>query len=194
MRRARQVSRASPLYRAASRFSAHSAIKRLALFPYNYWHWRCVYMKRQAGSLTETDLGCSKRDLRKRADPTSHINTTTILWEKKHEPRPAQGSVKGKWTNLGFWETAHLPLTQPNILPEARHKCQRWVRGGVGGQFPKNLHRSGKVTKRSELATARVEFWFSFKFKGQVNFLNKLTVSSFYRSKKESITPETTEQ
>ena len=34
--------------------------------------------------------------------------------------------------NLGFWETAHL------LLPSLRAKC--WVRGGVGGQFPRNLN------------------------------------------------------
>ena len=149
-----------------------------------------VYTKRQAGSLTEPDLGCSKRDLRNRADPTPHINTTTILWENKHEP----SYVARYWKRASprFWETAHLPLPLPNIFPEVRRKCQRWVRGGVA-RWAVFHYRSGKVTKRCELTTARVEFWFSFKFKGQVNFLNKLTVSFFYRSKKESITPETTE-
>ena len=25
-------------------------------------------------------------------------------------------------------------------MPQVRHKCGHWVRGGVGGQFPKNLN------------------------------------------------------
>ena len=49
--------------------------------------------------------------------------------------------------NLGFWETAHVPLHLPHLpLPYVNTyfsltaKC--WVREGVGGQFPGNLNWS----------------------------------------------------
>ena len=44
--------------------------------------------------------------------------------------------------NLGFWEAAHLPLTN-STLTFASHLGQNvGVRGGVGGQFPRNLNWS----------------------------------------------------
>ena len=41
--------------------------------------------------------------------------------------------------NLGFWETAHLPLPYANINTyfSLREKC--WLKEGVGGQFPRSL-------------------------------------------------------
>ena len=45
-------------------------------------------------------------------------------------------SMKGKtWINLGFWEAAHFS-------PRAK----RWLRGGVGGQFPRKLNWSKNVS------------------------------------------------
>ena len=32
-------------------------------------------------------------------------------------------SLKGFRINVCFWETAHLPLPKPNILPKARSRC-----------------------------------------------------------------------
>ena len=46
------------------------------------------------------------------------------------------------WINLGFWETAHLPLPLANILHKVRTKCFCWLMGGEGGQFPGNLNWS----------------------------------------------------
>ena len=42
--------------------------------------------------------------------------------------------------NECFWETAHLPLSKPNINTyfSLWAKCLVW--GGVGGQFPRNIH------------------------------------------------------
>ena len=41
-----------------------------------------------------------------------------------------------------FWETAHLPLPKPNINTNFSFWAKYKVRGGVGGQFPQNLHWS----------------------------------------------------
>ena len=41
--------------------------------------------------------------------------------------------------NLGFWETAHLPLPYANINTYFSLREKGWLRGGVGGQFPRNL-------------------------------------------------------
>ena len=42
--------------------------------------------------------------------------------------------------NLGFWEIAHLlfPYSNVNTYFSRRAKC--WLKGGVGGQFPRNLN------------------------------------------------------
>ena len=42
--------------------------------------------------------------------------------------------------NLGFQETAHLPLPQANINTYFSFRAKCWLRGGVGGQFPRNLN------------------------------------------------------
>ena len=44
--------------------------------------------------------------------------------------------------NLGFWETAHIPLPQVNINTDFSLRAKCWVRGAVGGQFPRNLNWS----------------------------------------------------
>ena len=44
--------------------------------------------------------------------------------------------------NLGFWETAHLPLPYANINTYFSFRAKCWLRGGVGGQFPRNLNWS----------------------------------------------------
>ena len=40
-------------------------------------------------------------------------------------------------SKLGFWETAHLPLPQVNINTYFLLRAKGWIRGGVGGQFPR---------------------------------------------------------
>ena len=40
--------------------------------------------------------------------------------------------------NLGFWETAHLPLPSANINTYFSLKAKWWLREGVGEQFPRN--------------------------------------------------------
>jgi len=53
-------------------------------------------MKRQAGSLTEPDLGCSKRDLRKRADPTLDCEQSLRMVtraRKSSEARESRGEA-----------------------------------------------------------------------------------------------------
>ena len=42
--------------------------------------------------------------------------------------------------NLGFWETAHIPLLLVNTNTYLSLKAKCWVKGGVGGQFPGNLN------------------------------------------------------
>ena len=44
------------------------------------------------------------------------------------------------WSILGFRETSHLPLPQVNITTYFSLRAKCWVRGGVGGQIPKNLY------------------------------------------------------
>ena len=44
------------------------------------------------------------------------------------------------WSILGFRETFHLPLPQVNITTYFSLRAKCWVRGGVGGQIPKNLY------------------------------------------------------
>ena len=38
-----------------------------------------------------------------------------------------------------FWETAHLPLPKANINTYFSLRAKWWLRGRVGGQFPRNL-------------------------------------------------------
>ena len=40
--------------------------------------------------------------------------------------------------NLGFWETAHLPLPLASINTYFSFRTKCWLRGGIGGQFPRN--------------------------------------------------------
>ena len=48
-----------------------------------------------------------------------------------------QGCLHFWWINLGFWETAHLPLPRANISTYfLLNRAKWWLRGGVGGQFP----------------------------------------------------------
>ena len=41
-----------------------------------------------------------------------------------------------------FWETAHLPLPKANIDTYLSLRVKCWLRGGVGGQFPRNVKLS----------------------------------------------------
>ena len=42
--------------------------------------------------------------------------------------------------NLGFRETAHLPLPEVNIITYFPLRANCWLKGGVGGQFPRKLN------------------------------------------------------
>ena len=42
-------------------------------------------------------------------------------------------------SNLGFWETTHLPLPCANINTYFSLRAKWWLRGGVGRQFLRNL-------------------------------------------------------
>ena len=50
------------------------------------------------------------------------------------------------WINLGFWETAHLPLPLANIITYFLLRAKCWLRRGVGDQFPGNLNCSHKFS------------------------------------------------
>ena len=53
--------------------------------------------------------------------------------------------------NLGFWETAHLPLPYANINTYFSLREKGWLRGGVGGQFPRNLKWLENSNRRADL-------------------------------------------
>ena len=44
---------------------------------------------------------------------------------------------------LRFCETAYLPLPKANINTYFSRRAKCWLRGGVGGQFPRNVKWSG---------------------------------------------------
>jgi len=46
------------------------------------------------------------------------------------------------WINLGFWGTAHLPLSYANINTYFSLRAKWWLRGGVGVHFSINLNWS----------------------------------------------------
>ena len=48
-------------------------------------------------------------------------------------------NTKKQRISFSFWETAHLPLPQVNINTSFSLKAKCWLRGGVGGQFPRNV-------------------------------------------------------
>ena len=57
-----------------------------------------------------------------------------------------------QWINVCFWETVHLPF--PNLVNINTYfllwaKCQVW--GGVGGQFPRNMHWSVTIIKKNAI-------------------------------------------
>ena len=49
-------------------------------------------------------------------------------------------SSKGNGIIIHFWETAHLPLPYANINTYFSLRANYWLRGGVGGQFPKIVY------------------------------------------------------
>ena len=57
---------------------------------------------------------------------------------------PKRREVK-KMINLGFWETAHLPLPYAIIIAYFSLRAKCWLRGGVGGQFPQKPKESVAV-------------------------------------------------
>ena len=58
-----------------------------------------------------------------------------VLWKGSTN----KDSKKG-WINLGSWETAHLPLPYANIITYFSLRAECCLRGGVGGQSPRNLN------------------------------------------------------
>ena len=46
---------------------------------------------------------------------------------------------EGKVKIILFWETAHLPLHLTNINTCFSLREKGWLRGGVGGQFPRKV-------------------------------------------------------
>ena len=44
------------------------------------------------------------------------------------------------WDQFRCWETAHPPLPKANINTYFLLRAKWWLRGGVGGQFPRNLN------------------------------------------------------
>ena len=60
------------------------------------------------------------------------MNKTTVT-------RPFQDVTTELQINLGFWETDHPPLPLVNIITYFPLWANSWLKGGVGGQFPRNL-------------------------------------------------------
>ena len=60
-------------------------------------------------------------------------------------PSSAKRREVKKMINLGFWETAHLPLPYAIIITYFSLRAKCWLRGGVGGQFPKKPKESVAV-------------------------------------------------
>ena len=56
--------------------------------------------------------------------------------EYAFDSRQLLGRACKSLMNLGFWETAHLPLPYANINTYFSFRAKCWLRGGVGGQFP----------------------------------------------------------
>ena len=67
-------------------------------------------------------------------------NVMVLNAEKQIVPWKGSANKDSKkgWINLGFWETAHLPLPYANIITYFSLRAKCW--GGVGGQFPRNLN------------------------------------------------------
>ena len=56
-------------------------------------------------------------------------------------------SRRGIGINLGFWKLPTYPSPKPT-LSSSSQLGQCWLRGGVGGQFARNLHWSANCTAR----------------------------------------------
>ena len=56
--------------------------------------------------------------------------------------RPSHEKIWPFGINLGFRETAHLPFPQVNINTYFSLRAKCWIRGGIGGQFPRSLNWS----------------------------------------------------
>ena len=63
---------------------------------------------------------------------------------KKNVWMRSWGSLRSRWRIIiRFWETAHLPLPQANINTYFSLRAKCWLRGGVGGLFPRNVYWLG---------------------------------------------------
>ena len=85
------------------------------------------------------------------------VSTTSGAWHnvgRASSPPYSRRQKEALWINLGFWESAHLPLPWANIITcfSLRAKC--WLRGGVGGQFLRKLHWSGSACRPTWIGLA----------------------------------------
>ena len=58
--------------------------------------------------------------------------------------------------NLGSLETAHLPLPYVNINTYFSLRAKCWIRGGVGGQFPRTLNWSTNAINNTRKINSHV--------------------------------------
>ena len=65
-----------------------------------------------------------------------------ISFKPAHLARPQLITVDSfcsRYIIIHFWETAHLPLPKANINTYYSLRAKCWLRGGVGGQLPRNV-------------------------------------------------------
>ena len=68
--------------------------------------------------------------------------TLVNVWLSSVSFKEKQGTchLKGlKEIIISFWETVHLPLPEANINTYFSRRTKYWLRGGVAGQFPRNV-------------------------------------------------------
>ena len=73
--------------------------------------------------------------------PNEYRNTRGFLL--KMDSASYLSSQKTLGIILRFRETAYLPLPKANINTYFSRRAKCWLRGGVGGQFPRNVKWSG---------------------------------------------------
>ena len=49
------------------------------------------------------------------------------------------GSFPETYNDTCFWDTAHLPLPYDNMNTYSSLRAKCWLKGGVCGQFPRNI-------------------------------------------------------
>ena len=68
----------------------------------------------------------------------------SFSYRRKRYPVQCEHGLK---VTFRIWETAHLPLPWANINTYFSLGAKWWLRGGVGGQFPRNLNWSSLLNK-----------------------------------------------